>query len=86
VSSSSKKPEEVLQKLRTIICELTGSLVCDVKPEANFIEDLGVDSLDVVEIIMEAEEEFDIRIDDEEAETVKTVQDAVNLIIKKTGP
>jgi acyl carrier protein len=86
VSSSSKKPEEVLQKLRTIICELTGSLESDVKPEANFIEDLGVDSLDVVEIIMEAEEEFDIRIDDEEAETVKTVQDAVNLIIKKTGP
>jgi acyl carrier protein len=86
VSSSSKKPEEVFQKLRTIVCELTGSAEGDVKLESDFIEGLGVDSLDVVEIIMEAEEEFDIRIDDEEAETVKTVQDAVNLVLKKTGP
>jgi len=51
-----------------------------VSPEASFSDDLGADSLDVVELIMEFEKEFDIEISDDEAEKIATVQDAINYI------
>lgn len=56
----------------------------EVTPEASFVEDLGADSLDVVELVMELEEEFDIEIPDEDAEKIQTVKDAVAYIEEKT--
>ena len=52
----------------------------DVKPEASFVEDLGADSLDTVELVMALEEEFDIEIPDEEAEKITTVQSAIDYV------
>lgn len=55
----------------------------EVTPTASFQEDLGADSLDVVELVMALEDEFDIKIPDEDVSEIKTVQDAVNYITKK---
>jgi len=57
----------------------------EVTPNASFIEDLGADSLDVVELIMGLEEEFDVEIPDEDAEKIATVQDAISYIEGKQG-
>jgi acyl carrier protein len=56
-----------------------------VKPEASFVDDLGADSLDTVELVMAFEEAFGIEIPDEDAEKIKTVQDATEYIKKKSG-
>ena len=70
----------VEQKVKEIICEQLGVSEEEVTPAASFIEDLGADSLDIVELVMAMEEEFEVEIPDEEAEHIKTVQDAVNFI------
>lgn len=70
----------MLDKIREIVVEQLGVDADQVTLEANFIEDLGADSLDTVELIMAFEEEFDIEIPDTEAEKIKTVQDVVNYI------
>ena len=67
-------------KVREIICEQLGVSEGDVTPDASFIEDLGADSLDIVEFVMALEEEYDMEISDEEAEKIRTVQDVVNYI------
>jgi acyl carrier protein len=54
-------------------------------PEASFIEDLGADSLDLVELIMAMEENFGVEISDEELQKIRTIQDAINFIKKKKG-
>lgn len=74
----------VLEKVKKIIEEQLGIDAKEVKPEAAFIEDLGADSLDVVELIMAMESEFDIEIDDDEVEGIATVEDAVNYIRENT--
>ena len=66
------------QRLRKIIAEQLSVDEEEVVPEASFIEDLNADSLDLVELIMTLEEEFDIKISDEDAEKIQTVQDAMD--------
>jgi len=73
---------DVDAKVKEIIAEQLNIDEEEVKPEASFIDDLGADSLDTVELIMAFEEEFDLEIPDEEAEKIKTVQDAVEHIKK----
>jgi acyl carrier protein len=75
----------VEEKVRKIICEQLDVDEKDVVPEASFVDDLGADSLDQVELIMAMEEEFDVSISDEEAEKIATVQDAVDYIKKAMG-
>jgi acyl carrier protein len=68
------------QKVKNIVADQLGVGEEEIKPAASFIEDLGADSLDIVELVMAMEEEFEVEIPDEEAENIKTVQDAVNYI------
>ncbi len=70
----------VFEKVKKIIVEQLGVEEDDIAMEASFIDDLGADSLDIVELIMALEEEFDIEIPDSEAENIKTVGDAVDYI------
>ena len=67
-------------KVRDIVVEQLGSEADEVTLESTFIDDLGADSLDIVELIMAFEEEFNVEIPDEDAEKIKTVQDVVNYI------
>lgn len=71
-------------KVKKVIAEkIPGLDMDDILPEASLIEDLGADSLTIVELIMSMEELFDIEIDDEDAEKIVTVQDAINYIKAK---
>lgn len=72
--------EEVFEKVKNIIIEQLGVTEATVTLEASFIDDLGADSLDIVELIMALEEEFDIEIPDSDAEKVVTVGDVVDYI------
>ena len=72
--------EEVFEKIKNIIVEQLGVVETSVTLDASFIDDLGADSLDIVELIMALEEEFDIEIPDEDAEKVVTVGDVVDYI------
>ena len=72
--------EEVLEKVKGIIVEQLGVAENAVTMEASFIDDLGADSLDIVELVMALEEEFDIEIPDSDAEKVVTVGDVVEYI------
>ena len=72
--------EEVFEKVKGIIVDRLGVAETAVTLEASFIDDLGADSLDIVELIMAFEEEFGIEIPDEAAEKIKTVQDVVSYI------
>lgn len=75
----------VENKVRDIIVEQLGVSADEVKPEATFIEDLGADSLDLTELIMAMEEEFDIEISDEDAQKMVKVQDAIEYIEANSG-
>ena len=71
---------DVAEKVKAIIVDKLGVDESEVTNEANFINDLGADSLDTVELIMEFEKEFDIQIPDDKAEAIATVGDAVSFI------
>ena len=70
------------EKLQKIIAEVLNLSEEEIRPDSTFVDDLGADSLDVFQIIMGIEEEFDIEIDNEEAEKITTGQDAVDQIKK----
>lgn len=71
---------ELNNKINEIIVEQLGIKKEDIKPESSFIDDLGADSLDTVELVMALEEEFNTEIPDEEAEKIKTVQNVYDYI------
>lgn len=75
----------VEEKVKKIICEQLDVAEKDVVPEASFVDDLGADSLDQVELIMAMEEEFDISVPDEDAEKITTVQQAIDYIKQASG-
>ena len=71
---------DIETKVREKISEQLGVSAEEVTPDASFIEDLGADSLDIVELVMALEEEFNIEISDEDAEKIRTVKDVVSYI------
>ncbi|MCX6353278.1 MAG: acyl carrier protein [Candidatus Aureabacteria bacterium] len=71
---------DIAQRVKDIIVEQLGVNPDEVTPEASFIDDLGADSLDTVELVMALEEEFDAEIPDEDAENLKTVGEAIKYI------
>jgi len=75
---------ENFEKLKEILVDVLGAKEEDINPESKFVDDLGADSLDLVELIMSFEDKFDIEISDEEAEKLQTVQDALNYIDEHT--
>ena len=68
------------ERVRKIVCQQLGKSDEEVNNDSSFVDDLGADSLDTVELVMALEEEFDLEIADEEAEQISTVQEAVNYI------
>jgi acyl carrier protein len=72
--------ENIEQRVKKIVAEQLGVNEADIKNESAFVEDLGADSLDTVELVMALEDEFECEIPDEEAEKIRTVQQAVDYI------
>ena len=72
--------QEIEEKVRAIIVEQLSVKSADVSADASFVDDLGADSLDQVELVMKFEEDFDVEIPDEDAEKIQTVRDAINYI------
>jgi len=70
-------------RVKEIICEQLGVSADEVTPQASFIEDLGADSLDLVELVMALEEEYGMEISDEDAEKIRIVQDVLDYINKQ---
>lgn len=77
--------EEIAERVKSIIVDQLGVSMEEVTPEASFIEDLGADSLDIVELIMALEEEYDMEIPDEDAEKIQSVGDVITYIQSKQG-
>ena len=71
---------DIEKQVKNIVVEQLGVSVDEVVPEASFVDDLGADSLDLVELVMVLEEEFGKEIPDEDAEKIQTVQDAISFI------
>lgn len=72
--------EEIVSKVKDLICESLGVSEDEITLSSSFIDDLGADSLDIVELVMLIEKEFNIEIPDEDAEKISTVQDAIDYI------
>ena len=73
------------ERVRNIIVEQLGVQLDEVKNEASFVDDLGADSLDTVELVMALEEEFECEIPDEEAEKITTIQQAIDYVKAHSG-
>ena len=72
--------KKIEERVIEIVCEQMGASREKITPETSFIQDLGADSLDTVELVMEFEDEFDLNIPDEDAEKIQTVGDAIKYI------
>ena len=77
--------EDTARRVKLLIAESLGVNPTEVIPDASFIDDLGADSLDIVELVMAIEKEFDIEIPDEDAEKISTVKDAIDYISNKVA-
>jgi acyl carrier protein len=75
--------DEIELKVKSVIAEKIGKSPSEIRDDATFIEDLGLDSLDLVDMIMKLEEEFGISIPDEDLDKIRTVKDAINYIKAK---
>ena len=75
--------QDIQNKITEILVDKLGLAETAITPDANFVKDLGIDSLDYAELVMEFEQNFDIRIPDEDAEQMQTINQAVNYITKK---
>ena len=73
------------ERVAEIIAEQLGVTKSEVVPEASFIDDLGADSLDIVELVMAMEEEFDIEIPDDDAEKIQTIGDAISYVRERAA-
>ena len=82
-SSFSSSERRINQVVREIIAEQLGVDENDLEPDSSFVEDLGADSLDIVELIMALEEEFEMEISDQDAEKILTVKDALDYVRKR---
>ena len=74
--------ENIEQRVKKIVAEQLGVNEAEIKNESSFVDDLGADSLDTVELVMAFEEAFEIEIPDEDAEKIRTVQDAIDYVGK----
>ncbi len=77
--------EEIAKKARELIAESLAVSPDEISPESSFIDDLGADSLDIVELVMEIEKQFELEIPDDEAEKIATVQDVIDYIVSHVG-
>jgi len=77
--------DEIQKKVTAIITDKLGISETEVTPDANFVKDLGIDSLDYAELVMEFEQTFDIKIPDDDAENLVTISSAVQYIRNKKG-
>ena len=73
--------DNIVERVKKIVAEQLGANEADIKNESSFVDDLGADSLDTVELVMALEEEFECEIPDEQAEKITTVQQAVDFIL-----
>jgi acyl carrier protein len=80
----TKKVSNIEERVKKIVAEQLGVKLEDVKNESSFVDDLGADSLDTVELVMALEEEFETEIPDEEAEKINTVQAAIDYVVANT--
>jgi acyl carrier protein len=80
IKESAIMPEDIFQRVTKVVADQLSIDPAEVVPGASFQDDLGADSLDLVELIMAMEEEFEVKIDDEAAKGIKTVQDAIDFI------
>ncbi len=76
---------DIENQVKGIIAEQLGVSIDEVKNAASFVDDLGADSLDTVELVMALEEEFDTEIQDEDAEKITTVQKAIDYVVRVKG-
>ena len=76
---------EITETIQRISCDITGAVPETVNTESNFVEDLRADSLDMMEIVMKIEDEFDIEVPDEDVENIKTVGQAIDYVAGRIG-
>ncbi len=74
----------IFERIKPLVVEQLGAEEADVVPTASFVEDLGADSLDLVEFVMQLEERFDIKIPDDDVEKIQTIADAISYIQERT--